>query len=74
MRRRPRLSPSRRDYIALAKGFPALALMSEGDLAEDFSPFAEALRNALDPIVADFRKQMVRALSKGIVPCHRPSM
>eukprot|EP00752_Nemacystus_decipiens_P006520 g5871.t1 len=47
-----------RDYVALAKGFPALALMSEGDLSEDFGPFAAALERALDPIVADFRRQM----------------
>ncbi|CAM9184861.1 unnamed protein product [Ectocarpus fasciculatus] len=47
-----------RDYLALAKGFPALALMSESDLAEDFEPFAAALEAALDPIVADFRRQM----------------
>lgn len=48
--------------MALAKGFPALALMSERDLSEDFGPFAAALEGALDPIVADFRQQMVRAL------------
>lgn len=47
--------------MALAKGFPALALMSEGDLAQEFGPFATALEGALDPIVADFRRQMVRA-------------
>eukprot|EP00903_Cladosiphon_okamuranus_P008724 g8356.t1 len=47
-----------RDYVALAKGFPALALMSESDLSEDFGPFAAALEGALDPIVADFRRQM----------------
>ncbi|CBJ26038.1 conserved unknown protein [Ectocarpus siliculosus] len=47
-----------RDYVALAKGFPALALMSESDLLEDFEPFAAALEAALDPIVADFRRQM----------------
>ena len=51
--------------MALAKGFPALALMSESDLSEDFGPFAAALEGALDPIVADFRRQMVSAL--GIV-------
>lgn len=51
--------------MALAKGFPALALMSESDLSEDFGPFAVALEGALDPIVADFRRQMVSAL--GIV-------
>ena len=51
--------------MALAKGFPALALMSESDLSEDFGPFAAALEAALDPIVADFRRQMVSAL--GIV-------
>lgn len=50
-----------RDYVALAKGFPALALMSEVDLAEDFGPFAAALEGALDPIVVDFRRQMVRS-------------
>ena len=50
-----------RDYVSLAKGFPALALMSEGDLARDFTPFAEALEGALDPIVTDFRLQMVMA-------------
>lgn len=33
--------------------------MSESDLSEDFGPFAEALEAALDPIVADFRRQMV---------------
>lgn len=49
--------------MALAKGFPALALMSEGDLAKDFKPFAEALKGALDPVVADFRRQMVRTMS-----------
>lgn len=47
--------------MALAKGFPALALMSESDLEEDFGPFAAALKGALDPIVADFRRQMVSA-------------
>lgn len=47
--------------MALAKGFPALALMSESDLSEDFGPFAAALEGALDPIVADFRRQMVSA-------------
>ena len=52
--------PRDRDYVALAKGFPALALMSEGDLSEDFGPFASALQGALDPIVTDFRQQMVR--------------
>lgn len=55
-------SPNERDYVALAKGFPALALMSESDLEDDFGPFAAALKGALDPIVADFRRQMVRAL------------
>lgn len=53
--------------MALAKGFPALALMSEGDLAQDFGPFATALEGALDPIVADFRRQMVRAWCAGII-------
>lgn len=53
-----------RDYLALAKGFPALALMSESDLAEDFEPFAAALEAALDPIVADFRRQMVRCIEQ----------
>lgn len=56
----PPTLPRDRDYIALAKGFPALALMSEGDLSEDFGPFASALEGALDPIVTDFRQQMVR--------------
>lgn len=51
--------PLTRDYVALAKGFPALALISEGDLERDFAPFAEALGAALDPIVTDFRRQMV---------------
>jgi len=36
--------------------------MSESDLEDDFGPFADALKGALDPIVADFRRQMVRAL------------
>lgn len=49
-----------RDYINLAKGFPALALMSEEDLVDDFGPFAAALKNALDPIVTEFRLQLVR--------------
>lgn len=56
-----RLIDKPRDYVALAKGFPALALMSERDLSEDFGPFAAALEGALDPIVADFRRQMVSA-------------
>lgn len=34
--------------------------MSEGDLSDDFGPFASALEGALDPIVTDFRRQMVR--------------
>lgn len=52
--------------MALAKGFPALALMSEGDLAQDFGSFATALEGALDPIVGDFRQQMVRAYYTGV--------
>lgn len=58
----PNPTPPGRDYIALAKGFPALALMSEGDLSDDFGPFASALEGALDPIVTDFRLQMVRII------------
>lgn len=54
-----RRSNGPRDYVALAKGFPALALMSEEDLTGNFEPFAAALEGALDPIVADFRRQMV---------------
>lgn len=55
------LSPANfvRDYVSLAKGFPALALMSEDDLVRDFAPFAVALEAALDPIVASFRRQLV---------------
>lgn len=47
--------------MALAKGFPALALMSEDDLAQDLAPFAAALESALDPITTNFRRQMVSA-------------
>lgn len=68
----PRLLPHPgRDYVALAKGFPALALMSEGDLSEDFGPFASALEGALDPIVTDFRQQMVRTCVKARAPLIR---
>lgn len=56
-----------RDYVRLAKGFPALALMSEDDLAQDFAPFAKALEAALDPIVADFRRQLVSTLCSAVV-------
>lgn len=52
-----------RDYLRLAEGFPALALMGQGDLAQDFEPFAVALESALDPIVTDFRLQLVSVCS-----------